>query len=44
MTLYLLALRQTIIIATTLMLSPLEFVFDQIEDELARRGVEPWAP
>ena len=39
MTLYLLMLRATIIFGVTLMLVPIEIVFDGIEAELDRQGV-----
>lgn len=41
MTLYLLALRQAIVVGTFFMLAPVEIAFDLIEAELNRRGVEP---
>jgi len=40
MTLYLIAWRIAIIVGVTLALAPIESVFDMIEDELVRRGVE----
>ncbi|SHG90477.1 hypothetical protein [Bradyrhizobium erythrophlei] len=40
MTFFLLAWRASIIVTVTLMLAPLEGVFDGIETELERRGVE----
>lgn len=40
MTLYLLMLRAHVIVGVTLMLMPVEIVFDSIETELERRGVE----
>ena len=40
MTLYLIAWRIAIIVGVTLALAPLETVFDMVEDELVRRGVE----
>jgi hypothetical protein len=41
MTDYLLAMRQAIIAWTTLAVMPLEFVFDAIDAELVRQGVDP---
>ncbi len=40
MTLYLLAWRNAVILGVTLMLIPVEIMFDGIETELLRRGVE----
>jgi hypothetical protein len=41
MTDYLIAARAAIILWTTLAVLPVEIVFDAIEAELNRRGVEP---
>ena len=41
MTEYLIAVRAAIILWTTLAVMPAEFIFDAIEGELERRGVEP---
>jgi hypothetical protein len=44
MTEYLVATRAAIILWTNLVLLPAEILFDAIEAELERRGVEPRAP
>ena len=41
MTIYLLAMRQSILTCTAMMVWPFETVFGVIEDELERRGVVP---
>jgi len=41
MTDYLIAVRAVVILWTTLAVMPAEIVFDAIEAELERRGVEP---
>jgi hypothetical protein len=41
MTDYLIALRAVVILWTTLAVMPAEIVFDAVEAELERRGVEP---
>jgi hypothetical protein len=41
MTEYLIAARAAIILWTTLAVMPVELVFDAIEGELERRGIEP---
>ena len=40
MTIYLLAMRQSLVVCTAMMMWPLETAFDVIDDELERRGVE----
>jgi len=40
---YLIAARAAIILWTTLAVMPAEFVFDAIEAEMERRGIEPYA-
>jgi hypothetical protein len=42
MTEYLIAARAAIILWTSLAVMPAEIVFDAIEAEMERRGVEPW--
>ena len=41
MTIYLLAMRQGLVMYTAMMVWPFETVFDVIDDELERRGVVP---
>jgi hypothetical protein len=41
MTIYLLAMRQGLVMCTAMMMWPFETVFDVIDDELERRGVAP---
>jgi hypothetical protein len=41
MTIYLLAMRQGLVMYTAMMVWPFETVFDVIDDELERRGVDP---
>jgi hypothetical protein len=41
MTEYLIAVRAVIILWTNLAVLPAEIVFDAVEAELARRGIEP---
>jgi hypothetical protein len=41
MTEYLIAARAVIVLWTTLAVMPVKFVFDAIEAELERRGIEP---
>jgi hypothetical protein len=36
---YLLAMRQSLVVCTAMMMWPFETVFDVIDDELERRGV-----